>query len=105
MSVFTDKSIKNKRFVWDFKKCQIVTDKTSSWKTHPPTNVEMMFLVATLVWMPPFTKNSRTATKTYWSILKTFLKGTKIPIISPLFVENELVTDFLEKANLLNNFF
>ena len=30
MSVFTNKSIKNKRFVWDFKKCQIVTDETSN---------------------------------------------------------------------------
>ena len=35
--------------MWDFKKCQIATDETSSSKTHPPTNVEMTFLVATLV--------------------------------------------------------
>ena len=28
--VFTDKSLKNKRFVWDFKKSLIATDETSS---------------------------------------------------------------------------
>ena len=60
MSVFTDKSIKNKRFVWDFKKCQIETDATLSKKIPPHTNVEMTFLVATLVWMPP-TRNKLTA--------------------------------------------
>ena len=59
MAVFTDKSIKNRRFVWDFKKCQIATDETWSWKTHLPTNVEMTFLVATLVWMPPLRKKTQ----------------------------------------------
>ena len=44
------------------------------------------------------------APKTYWSILKTF-NGSKIPLIPPLFVNNEFVTDFLEKANLFNDFF
>ena len=43
MLVFNDKSIKNKRFAWDFKNCQIATDD------------EMAFLVVTLVWMPPQT--------------------------------------------------
>ena len=50
--IFTDKSIKEKPLVWDFKKCRIATDKKSSWKTQPPTNIGMKFLVATLVWMP-----------------------------------------------------
>ena len=46
----------------------------------------------------------KTAPKTYWSILKTFVNGSKIPLIPPLLVNNEFVTDFLEKANLLNEF-
>ena len=47
----------------------------------------------------------KTAPKTYWSILKTFVNGSKIPLIPPLLVNNEFVTDFLEKANLFNDFF
>ena len=47
----------------------------------------------------------KTAPKTYWAILKTFVNGSKIPLVPPLLVDNKLVTDFLDKANLLNNFF
>ena len=47
----------------------------------------------------------KTAPKTYWSILKTFVNGSKIPLIPPLLVNNEFVIDFLEKANLFNDFF
>ena len=47
----------------------------------------------------------KTAPKTYWKILKTFVNGTKIPLIPPLLVGNQLVTDFLVKANLFNDYF
>ena len=47
----------------------------------------------------------KTALKTYWVILKTFVNGSKIPLIPPLLVDNKLVTDFVDKANLFNNFF
>ena len=47
----------------------------------------------------------KTAFKTYWDILKTFVNGSKIPLIPPLLVDNKLVPDFLDKANLFNNFF
>ena len=47
----------------------------------------------------------KTAPKTYWVILKTFLNGSKIPLIPPLLVDNKLVTGFLDKANPFNNFF
>ena len=47
----------------------------------------------------------KTAPKTYWKILKTFVNGTKIPLIPPLLVGNQLVTDFLVKANLFNDNF
>ena len=43
--------------------------------------------------------------KTYWSILKTFYNGKKVPIIPPLFINNKFVTDFQEKANVFNYFF
>ena len=46
----------------------------------------------------------KTAPKTYWTILKTFVNGSKIPLIPPLLVHNKLVTDFLYKANLFDNF-
>ena len=48
---------------------------------------------------------SKTAPKTYWAILKTFVNGSKIPLIPPLLVDDKLLTDFLDKANLFNNFF
>ena len=47
----------------------------------------------------------KTAPKTYWSILKTFVNGSKIPLIPFVLVNNEFVTDFLVKANLFNDFF
>ena len=50
-------------------------------------------------------KDSKTAPKTYWKILKTFVNGTKIPLIPPQIVGNQLVSDFLEKATLFNDYF
>ena len=47
----------------------------------------------------------KTSSKTYWTIFKTFVNGSKIPLIPPLLVTNKLVTNFLDKANLFNNFF
>ena len=47
----------------------------------------------------------KTAPKTYWSNLKTFVHGSKIPLISLLPVYNKFVTDLLDKANLFNEFF
>ena len=43
--------------------------------------------------------------KTYWSILKAFYNGKKVPIIPPLFINNKFVTDFPEKANVFNFFY
>ena len=43
--------------------------------------------------------------KTYWSILKSFYNEKKIPIISPLLVDNNFVTDIQTKANIFNKFF
>ena len=43
--------------------------------------------------------------KTYWSILKTFYNGKKIPLIPPLLVRDKFVTDMKTKADIFNNFF
>ena len=43
--------------------------------------------------------------KTYWSIMKTFYNGKKVPTIPPLFIKNKFVTDFQEKPNVFNSFF
>ena len=50
-------------------------------------------------------KDPKTASKTYWKILKTFLNGAKIPLIPSLLVGNQLVSDVLEKPNLFNDYF
>ena len=49
--------------------------------------------------------NPDTDIKTYWSILKTFLNKTKTPSIPPILHNNVFITDFLEKANLFNQYF
>ena len=47
--------------------------------------------------------NPSTSSKTYWSILKTFVNSKKVPIIPPFPLK--FVTNFLEKAYLFNEFF
>ena len=46
-----------------------------------------------------------TSAKTYWSILKSFYKGTRVPLIPPLLVNNKILSDLNEKANLFNDIF
>ena len=47
----------------------------------------------------------KTGQKSYWSILKTSLNNKKVPCIPPLLRKDKFLTDFKEKANILNNFF
>ena len=49
--------------------------------------------------------NPSTSSKAYWSILKAFVNGKKIPSIPPLFINGKFVTNFLSKANIFNTFF
>ena len=46
-----------------------------------------------------------TNAKTHWSLLKTFYNGKKVPIIPPLLINNEIISDFEARANHFNNFF
>ena len=43
--------------------------------------------------------------KTYWTILKTFHSVKKIPLILPLVINDQLITDFREKADYINLYF
>ena len=49
--------------------------------------------------------NPKTSPKSYWSILKRFLNKIKIPAIPPLLVNNNFITNFVEKANAFNSYF
>ena len=49
--------------------------------------------------------NPATSSKTYWTILKTFYSGKKIPLIPPLVINDQLITDFWKKANCFNLYF
>ena len=40
-----------------------------------------------------------TSSKTYWSILKTFFSGTKIPLIPSIIIDNKAITN-LEKRQM-----
>ena len=42
--------------------------------------------------------------KTYWSILKGFYNGKRVPVIPPHLVNNKFVTNFKAKANIFNVF-
>ena len=43
--------------------------------------------------------------KTYWSILKSFYKDRKVPLIPPLLIDDKFVTDIETKINIFNKFF
>ena len=45
-----------------------------------------------------------TSSKTYWSFVKTFYNGRKIPIVYPLLVNNKLESDFKKKVHHFNIF-
>ena len=49
--------------------------------------------------------NPFTAPNAYQSILKNFLGKRKTPNITPLIVNDFVLSDFTTKANLFNNFF
>ena len=49
--------------------------------------------------------NPLTSTKTYWSILKSFLNSKKIFCIPPLLHQNRYIPKYKDKAELFNNFF
>ena len=49
--------------------------------------------------------NPRTIARTYWSFLKTFSNGRKVPMIPPLLIHNEFISNFKTKANYFNKFF
>ena len=47
----------------------------------------------------------QTSSKSYWSILKTFLNNKKIPCIPPLLYQDKFIIDFKDKAEMFNGFF
>ena len=49
--------------------------------------------------------NTKTLSKTYWSIINKFLYNKKTPTIPPVLVNTELVSDFKQKADLFNSYF
>ena len=51
--------------------------------------------------------NPYTAPKTFWSIINInrFLNNKKIPIMSPVFFEGKLISDFERQDELFNNHF
>ena len=48
--------------------------------------------------------NPKTSSKTYWSILKTFYNGRKVPLIPPLLINN-LEADFKKESRSLQQLF
>ena len=49
--------------------------------------------------------NPSNSAKIYRSILKTIANGRKVPVILPLLINNEFISNFKTKANYFNRFF
>ena len=47
--------------------------------------------------------NPKTSLKAYRSILKSTVSDKKIPVVPPLLVNDEYITDFKTKTELFNN--
>ena len=47
----------------------------------------------------------KTNSKTYWSLLKTFYNGKKVPVIPPIIINNNIVSNIKQKADYFNDFF
>ena len=45
------------------------------------------------------------APKTYWKIINRFLSNKKIPVIPPLLVNGEIISNFSQKTSFFNKFF
>ena len=78
-----------------------ILDKLSEDLTNAITNSKLAYYRRTASKL----NDHNSAPKTYWSILKSFVNGKKIPLIPPILVKDQFVTNFLEKANLFNEFF
>ena len=78
-----------------------ILNKLSEDLTNAITNSKLAYYRPTASRL----NDHNSAPKTYWSILKSFVNGKKIPLIPPILVKDQLVTNFLEKANLFNEFF
>ena len=49
--------------------------------------------------------NPSASAKTYWLILKTLISGRKVPVVPPLLINDEFISNFKTKANYFNRFF
>ena len=49
--------------------------------------------------------DTKTAQKTYWSILSRFSNNKRIPIMPPVLVYSKLICDFKKKSQLFNSHF
>ena len=78
-----------------------IQNKLSEGLTNATTNSKLAYhrQIASKV------KNPNLSAKTYWSILKSLVNGKKIRLIQTILVNDRLVTNFLEKANLFDEFF
>ena len=48
--------------------------------------------------------NPKTSAKAYWSVLKTFYNGKEVPVIPPVLIYNDIISDFKMKANHFHSF-
>ena len=89
--------LKNGKIAHDYQNLQFAITKMSDYVTERKNEYNFQ--------LSQSLNNPATSAKTYWTILKTFYSGKKIPLIPPLVINDQLITDFREKANYFNLYF
>ena len=55
-------------------------------------------------WLANKLNDPNTSGRAYWSTMKTLFNSKKVPVIPTTVVNNKLVTNFKDKANIFNDF-
>ena len=86
--------VKNVKTAHDYQNLQLAITELSDYITERKNEYNFQ--------LSQSLNNLATSSKTYWTILKTFYSATKMPLILPLVINDQLIIDFREKANYFN---
>ena len=89
--------VKNSKTAHDYQNLQFAITELSGYITQRKSEYNFA--------LSPSLNNPATSAKTYWAILKIFYSRKKISLIPPLVINDQLITDFQEKANYFNLYF
>ena len=86
--------VKNVKTAHDYQNLQLAVTELSDYITERKNEYNFQ--------LSQSLNNLAISSKTYWTTLKTFYSATKMPLILPLVINDQLIIDFREKANYFN---